>query len=294
MIAHPSVVAASDSIAAAGRIMRDRRIGLLPVVDGLPGKHLRGVITDHDIVVRCVAAGHDVSRCTVGNHMTAQGLVSVAPMADAGAVAATMESAKLRRIPVVADDGRLVGLISFSDLAGRIGPRDPDLVVEVEQILMADRAHEWHDARPSGLERETTRARDVMTPNPTVVAAGASVMEAADLMRTAGVSLLPVVADVSSGIAIGVITDRDIVERIVAAGRSPNARVRDHMSASPIEWLTPADDIASVKLRMKTRHIERVLVIDGGRLVGIITHADLVTRVPRTVMAPREFAHAVN
>src|ERR1700761_4261655 len=95
MTRHPSVVVQTDSVASAARLLRDRHIRMLPVVDTIDGKRLLGVITDHDIIVRCVAKGHDGTQCPVGAHMTGHGLVSVSMDAEVHEVIEKMERAKL-------------------------------------------------------------------------------------------------------------------------------------------------------------------------------------------------------
>jgi CBS domain-containing protein len=117
-------------------MMRDRRVPMLPVIDTVRSKRLLGVITDHDIVIRCVSRGHDGSRCCVKDHMTGEALVSVGMDADVREVAAKMEEAKLRRIPVLAGDGRLVGVIALADLARRLPEEESTLAQAVQQRLM--------------------------------------------------------------------------------------------------------------------------------------------------------------
>lgn len=134
MMMHPSVVTPDETMEAAARIMRDRTVGVLPVIDDLQGRRLAGILTDHDIVVRCVAAGHD-ARCLVRDHMTTARLVWVGPDADVSEVAARMNEAGLRRIPVLDEDHRLVGVIVLADLHVRVRSSNPVLVEELEQHL---------------------------------------------------------------------------------------------------------------------------------------------------------------
>jgi CBS domain-containing protein len=115
MKSHPSVVLADDSIQKAARIMRDRNIGMLPVVGNLRYRSLMGVLTDRDIVVRCAAAGHGPD-CKVRDHMTRGSIVTVGPDADADVVAAKMEGFHLRRLPVVDRGGGVVGVVALADI----------------------------------------------------------------------------------------------------------------------------------------------------------------------------------
>ncbi|MFI5233084.1 MAG: CBS domain-containing protein [Gemmatimonadales bacterium] len=118
MKSHPSVVLAEDSIQKAARIMRDRNIGMLPVVANLRGRSLVGVLTDRDIAVRCNAAGHGPD-CKVRDHMTRGAIVSVEPDAHARDIAARMEGFHLRRLPVV-ERGGVVGVVALADITAAL------------------------------------------------------------------------------------------------------------------------------------------------------------------------------
>jgi CBS domain-containing protein len=103
----------SESLVDAARMMMDLDCGALPIC-GDDGK-LKGMITDRDIVLKCVAAGRDPGQ------MTARDLASGKPFcidADANIDAAIdmMEKHQIRRLPVISDH-RLVGIISQGDIA---------------------------------------------------------------------------------------------------------------------------------------------------------------------------------
>ena len=131
MTTYPSVVCRDDSIVRAARVLRDRQIGMLPVIDDLRSRRLLGVLTDRDIVTRWVAGGHDVES-PVGDHMTKELLSFVAPDDDVASVIQLMRRRKLRRIPVVDQSGRLTGIIALADLATRMTPQDPDVLRAIE------------------------------------------------------------------------------------------------------------------------------------------------------------------
>jgi CBS domain-containing protein len=105
-------------IAEAARHMRDRDIGDVLVVDD---GQVRGIVTDRDIVVRCLAEGGDVSKATIGDVCTSalQTVRSDAAIAEAAAI---MRDHALRRLPVV-DDGAAVGIVSLGDLAVESDPK---------------------------------------------------------------------------------------------------------------------------------------------------------------------------
>ena len=130
MTPEPTVVAADESIARAARLMRTMDVGMLPVVDDPSHRRLVGVLTDRDIVVRCLAEGHLVD-CRVRDHMTGEPLVTVGPDTELRDIANRMERYQVRRLPVVGAARRVVGIVTQADLARRVGPRNPELVEEV-------------------------------------------------------------------------------------------------------------------------------------------------------------------
>jgi CBS domain-containing protein len=102
----------STSVADVARVMRDRHVGDVLVSGG--GK-LRGITTDRDIVVRCVAERGDVENIGIGNLLTTDP-VMVDPDAPIEDAVKRMVEHSIRRLPVV-EDGRLVGVVSLGDLA---------------------------------------------------------------------------------------------------------------------------------------------------------------------------------
>ena len=106
-------IAPEESAALAARLMSRHNLGALPVC-GRDGA-LKGMITDRDIVLRCVAAGADPETLPVRDVMT-PGVVTVSPYDEIGAAARVMADAQVRRLPVC-QDGKVVGMLSLGDLA---------------------------------------------------------------------------------------------------------------------------------------------------------------------------------
>lgn len=104
---------ADEPVSVAARTLTHYNIGALPVC-GTDGK-ICGVLTDRDIVTRCLAANRDLERTTVGDVMT-QAVQSVDADADASLAAHIMGRKQIRRLPVL-ENGRLCGVISLGDLA---------------------------------------------------------------------------------------------------------------------------------------------------------------------------------
>ena len=114
------------SAALAARLISRHNVGALPVCG--PGGRLRGMVTDRDIVLRCVAAEEDPAQTPVRDIMT-RGCAAVGPEDDCRAAALLMSRQQVRRLPVV-EQGKVVGMLSLGDLA-----RSHRLDLEAAQAL---------------------------------------------------------------------------------------------------------------------------------------------------------------
>ena len=104
-----------EPVAVAARTFAHYNIGILPVCGG--DGRLCGLVTDRDLVTRCMAAGRSPASTPVRDVMTKQ-VVSARPDMDTAAAARLMGKQQIRRLPVV-ENGRLCGMISLADLANR-------------------------------------------------------------------------------------------------------------------------------------------------------------------------------
>jgi len=114
--------------------------------------------------------------------------------------------------------------------------------------------------------------RELMTTAPVSVEPDATLGEVAVLMKQEDCGSIPVVED---GRLVGIVTDRDIVIRGVAAGSDPKTqRVSTVMSADPVT-ISPDDDLTDAEKVMADRQIRRLPVVENGKLVGIIVTAQI-------------------
>lgn len=114
--------------------------------------------------------------------------------------------------------------------------------------------------------------RELMSQDVTTVAPDATVMDAAKLIKEKDVGPLPVV---ENGRLVGIVTDRDIVVRVLAEGRDPGSTpVRDAASEDLVT--ISADQELDEALRLLAEHqVRRLPVVEGDRLLGIIAQADV-------------------
>ena len=102
-----------DTVAHAATLLARHNIGALPVC--APDGRLRGMVTDRDIVLRCVASESQPEETAAREIMT-RGIASVSPEDDVRAAAHLMALEQVRRLPVV-EHGKVVGMLSIADMA---------------------------------------------------------------------------------------------------------------------------------------------------------------------------------
>jgi CBS domain-containing protein len=126
----------------------------------------------------------------------------------------------------------------------------------------------------------TTKARDVMTDAPEYLKEDTPVREAAQRMAGEDAGALPVCD--TGGHLIGMLTDRDIVVKLIAKGEDPGSAKVGTLTGDQPEVVTiGADDSVEEALKTMADHqVRRLPVIDGDRMVGIVAQADLARACP--------------
>ena len=126
MSSNPCTIDADKPVAYAAKMMKDENVGLAPVVEG---NRLVGTLTDRDIVTRVVAEGKDPQSVTV-REVASKDLVTIDPSQDLDEALRLMASNQVRRLPVVEEDGRLVGVVAQADVAREAKDKQTGELVE--------------------------------------------------------------------------------------------------------------------------------------------------------------------
>jgi CBS domain-containing protein len=126
MTSNPCTIDAEKSVAYAAKMMRDEDVGLAPIVEG---DKLIGMLTDRDIAIRVVAEGRDPGQVKVRDVASKQ-LVTIAPQQDLDEALRIMATHHVRRLPVVEEDGQLVGVVAQADVAREGDDRKTGKLVE--------------------------------------------------------------------------------------------------------------------------------------------------------------------
>ncbi len=120
MTRNVEVVSAGASLKNAAKKMKDLDVGLIPVCDG---DRLKGVLTDRDITIRATADGRDPSKTKVSEVMSTD-LAYCLEDQEVEEAVSVMEARQIRRLPIVNQNKRLIGIISLADIAVHVGDRD--------------------------------------------------------------------------------------------------------------------------------------------------------------------------
>jgi len=126
MTANPKSLESGSSVVEAARLMRDEDAGIVPIVEG---DKLVGTVTDRDIAIRVVAEGRSPESTTVGE-IASRELVTIDPQQDLDEALRLMARHQVRRLPVVEEDGKLVGIVAQKDIALHASDEQTGDVVE--------------------------------------------------------------------------------------------------------------------------------------------------------------------
>jgi CBS domain-containing protein len=118
----------------------------------------------------------------------------------------------------------------------------------------------------------TPLVSEFMKKNVIAIDSSMTVLDAAKMMDDASIGAVVVL---EKGIAVGIITERDLVRRVIAKGKPLSTNVKDVMS-SPLIVVNPDDSVWEAAQLMKTRKIHRLPAIKQNMLVGIVTTSDIV------------------
>ena len=135
MTKDPSCCLPTDTVFDAAQLMKSEDVGPIPIVNDKQTKKLAGIVTDRDLALKVVAEGLDPKQTKIEEVMTT-GVQTCNPNDDVSNVLKLMEHHHVRRIPIVDDQDRLVGIIAQADIATRIDEAEKTHEV-VEEISKA-------------------------------------------------------------------------------------------------------------------------------------------------------------
>jgi CBS domain-containing protein len=125
------------------------------------------------------------------------------------------------------------------------------------------------------------KCRDIMTKDPVFCQASDSVTIAAKLMLKHNIGALPVIGTLPEDKLVGIVTDRDLAMKVLAAALDPRTTTVFDVMSKPVVTCSPDDDYARAVDLMERHQIKRIVAVDRrGRPVGMISEADVALRIP--------------
>lgn len=250
-------VHASHSMPLAASIMELERVRHLPVIDD--GGHVVGLVTHRDILAAQISALSPLSRdersslqlSVPVSQVMRREVWTIAPDALVASAARLLRDHRFGCLPVVGE-GKLVGIVTETDLLALVG------VPPVE----------------AGSQRRLLKVEDAMTHFPVTISPATSIAEARSLMEKYRVHHLPVVDGVRP---VGIVADRDlrIAEAIYRAHEGASAQLAVALVGNQqVHESAPAATLESVLLDMARLGVGASMVVDRGRLVGVLTTTD--------------------
>ncbi|NDY55560.1 CBS domain-containing protein [Desulfovibrio sulfodismutans] len=226
----------------AAEIMRRNNISCLLVTrGGMPV----GILTERDLARFLERVGGDVTGYQVRDVMSAA-VVTISENEDMFAAYSLMCGKNIRHLVVVDEQGRAVGVKTFSDLMRRLGEEYLSEMKTVGEVM----------------------TRDVLTVGP-----DQTVREALRIMGQRGLSCVLVV---EGDRPLGILTERDLT-RLVSFDHSAGTRVVREVMSAPVSSVSPGDYAFEAVARMESLGVRHQAVTDdSGRLLGLITQTDLV------------------
>src|SRR3954452_17474676 len=153
----------------------------------------------------------------------------------------------------------------------------PDKLLPIPRLSdHATRGYGWEVHR--GKEHTMTTARDIMTPDVSCIGEKDTLGEAARRMTELNVGSMPICGEDNR--LKGMLTDRDIVVKALAAGRNPDEVTAGEFAQGKPVTIGADDDVAEILSTMAGHQVRRLPVIDGHRLVGIVALADVARALP--------------
>jgi len=134
MTKNPVCCLPDDMVAKVAQLMQSENIGSIPVIENVQTQKLVGMVTDRDLALKIVAKGHDAKSTKVEAVMTRQ-MVTCQAEDDLQIALDAMAEYQLRRIPIVDNDNRIVGIIAQADVATRVDQpqKTAEMVKEISQ-----------------------------------------------------------------------------------------------------------------------------------------------------------------
>ena len=246
-----TTISSHNTVLSAAKVMSENKISCLVVVDD---NNVTGILTETDMLTPIAAQKTDFSTILVADIMSSpvQTVQDELSVFEAGRI---MEAESIKKLPVLKKN-RLVGIITQTDL-----------ITALTSYGM------WKDVAA------------IMTTDVATVQTTSTIAQAAELMADRCVSSIVVMKNNRLG---GIITERDLLQRVVAAGHDPHQIRAEQVMSSPVHTVPASYSVFSAGRIMKDMHLRRLVVTDNNRLCGIITQTDIFRAIKNKLQQQEE------
>jgi len=243
-------VCPDDTVTTAAKIVSDNKISCVVVTDS---GSVVGILTEPDFLKRTMSLKRDFNEIKVAEIMSAP-VVTVPADLSIFETSKTMEKKGIKQLPVL-EKGQLVGIVTQTDL-----------IRTLTSYVM------WRDVG------------EIMVRNVVIVQKNTTVSEASQIMTSHDISSIVVL---DGDRAIGVLTERDIINRIITLQKSADTQV-DEVMSSPVISIPPDFSVISASNLMGKMDIRRLVVIEDECLRGIIVQTDIFKAVEKKLQDEEE------
>jgi PAS domain S-box-containing protein len=246
-----ATIAPDETVVSAAIMMSEEGISCLAVVDN---GHVAGILTETDMLRRVARNGRHFYRVKLDQIMS-HPVQSISPETSVLQASEIMGRMRVKRLPILERE-RLIGIVTQTDLV---------------RVLTS-----------YGMWRDIS---EIMSRNVTAIGANASVAEAAEVMTSRKISCIVVLEDDE---AAGVLTEKDMLRRVVALKRDPACvKMRDVMS-SPISSIPASCSVFSAGKMMEEMSVRRLVVTEDNQVCGVVTQSDIFMMVRSKLQAEEE------
>lgn len=246
-----ATIAPDETVVSAAKMMSERKISCLAVMDD--GK-VAGILTETDMLRKVASNGKRFYQTRLDQIMTFP-VESVSPDISVLEASEIMAQKRIRRLPVLERE-ELVGIVTQTDLVQSLASYG--VWKDVSEIMSCDTAS---------------------------IGANASIAEAAEVMTSQKTSCIVVL---NGDHAVGILTEKDMLRRVVALQRDPaRVKMREVMS-SPVRSIPANCSVFSASKMMQEMNVRRLLVMEAKRLYGVVTQTDIFMAVRSKLQAEEE------
>ncbi|MBA7641760.1 Anaerobic nitric oxide reductase transcription regulator NorR [subsurface metagenome] len=232
-------ICSDETVASAAKIMSENSVSCIVVADN---GDVTGILTETDFLKRVAEREKDFDRIKVREIMSAP-VESISPNLSVPDAVKIMEDKHIKRLPIL-EKKRLVGIVTQTDL--------------VRVVTFYGR---WKDV-------EEIMSRDVAG-----IQSKATIVEAAEVMTRRSISCIVVL---EGDEVVGVVTERDLLERVVALQKDPGQIKMEEVMSSPVTTVSPDYSVFSSSRIMEKMGIRRLVITEDKRPCGIISQTDIL------------------